>query len=273
MSKGYGRRLIAASVLLAGAAILLVMIALTPTRAAVKFQTPSTPANIEACQACHGINGVSKNPNIPNLAGQKPSYLVAQLKAFKNKDRKNDLMAVIAGQLSDADMQTLATYWSTQPATPAEAGGRSGPAIPSRMTFPTNFPAGFTLYDTATEDGTMSKRYANAVAIAAARAGQTLPEGSIILVVNHEAKNDASGAMVAGAIKSFTGMESRAGWGDSIPLLVRNGNWDYALFNADKVRNDGLNQVQCLACHKPAAADSYVFTLKALRETAARPAG
>ena len=272
MSKGFGRRLIAAIVVLAVEMVLLVMIALTPTGAAVELQVPSAPANVEACQACHGISGISKNPNIPNLAGQKAEYLVTQLKAFKSKDRKSDFMAVIAGQLSDADMQSLAKYWSSLPATPAEAARQTGPAIPSRMTFPSGFPAGFTLYDTATEDGTMSKRYANAIAIQAARAGQTLPDGSIIVVVNHEAKKDASGAVVAGAVKSYTGMESRAGWGDSIPSLVRNGNWDYALFNAEKVRNDALNQVQCLVCHKPASADSYVFTVKALREAAAKTA-
>ena len=49
----------------------------------------------------------------------------------------------------------------------------------------------------------------------------------------------------------------RAGWGDTVPALLRNGDWDYALFAADGSRRDGLNQAPCLACHKPLAADSF----------------
>jgi hypothetical protein len=50
-----------------------------------------------------------------------------------------------------------------------------------------------------------------------------------------------------------------------VPLL-RNENWDYALFAADGKRHDELNEAQCLACHMPKAADSYVFTMKQLHE-------
>jgi hypothetical protein len=63
-------------------------------------------------------------------------------------------------------------------------------------------------------------------------------------------------------------METRAGWGAAIPALLRNGDWDFAVFDAQRVRNDGLNQAQCLACHRPQAANSHVFTLAELRTTA-----
>ena len=71
--------------------------------------------------------------------------------------------------------------------------------------------------------------------------------------------------------EAVAAMEARAGWGAAVPALLRNGNWDYALFDANRVRNDRLNQAPCLACHKPQAASSFVFTLPALRERAARP--
>jgi hypothetical protein len=63
-------------------------------------------------------------------------------------------------------------------------------------------------------------------------------------------------------------MESRVGWGNTIPTLLRNGDWDYALFSAEGTRRNELNQAPCLACHKPQEANSYVFTLDALRKAA-----
>jgi cytochrome c553 len=234
---------------------------------------PSTPANVEACRACHGPVGVSINPTIPNLAGQKLAYLEAQLKAFRSKDRNNDFMNVIAAQLSDAQIHDFAAYWSSLPALPAaETGGQTAvsAAIHSRMELPGNFPAGFTLYQSAVEAGVMTKRYANAAAATAARKGARLPDGSVIISVNYTAQKDARGKDEAGPIQSYAGMESRKDWGKDIPLLLRNENWDYALFAADGKRRDELNQAQCLACHKPKEADSYVFTLKQLQEVPPR---
>ena len=226
------------------------------------------PSTVEACKACHGPQGISRNPTFPNLAGQKSGYLEAQLKAFKAKDRKNDFMNAIAAQLNDADIHAFALFWSSLPATPSADTSPAGPAVPSRMTLPANFPTGFTAYQTESEEGTITKRFANSIAWKAAKANQPLPSGSILLQVSYEARTDASGKEVAGAIQSYSAMESRAGWGNTVPLLLRNGDWDYALFSADGTRRDQLNQAPCLACHKPQEANSYVFTLDALRKAA-----
>jgi cytochrome c553 len=218
--------------------------------------------DVTACQACHGANGVSRNQHVPHLAGQQPAYLVLQLQAFRNGTRKNGMMEAIAAQLSDTEMTALADYWGRQPAGGgADAHAQAtGPAIPSRMAFPAAFPTGFTLYQTATDHGAVTERYANATAIAAARAGRPLPDGSLIVGVNRP----AAGAPPTG----YAAMESRAGWGAAIPALLRNGDWDYAVFNAQRARNDGLNQAQCLACHHAQAANSHVFTLAELRAAA-----
>jgi cytochrome c553 len=221
------------------------------------------PAGVAACKACHGPNGISISNIIPNLSGQKADYLAAQLTAFKSGDRKNNFMTVIAGQLSDADIHSFAQYWSSQPM-PAPQGDKPPaatlPAIPSRMTLPPKFPAGYTLYQTIEDkdQGVITKRYANAPALLAARSGAELPDGSSILQVTYQ----------GGKLQSYAGMESRAGWGDDIPALLKNGNWDYATFKASGERNDGLNQALCMACHKPAAADSYVFSIKELKAAA-----
>jgi cytochrome c553 len=37
--------------------------------------TPSPPVDVSACQACHGESGISRNPRVPNLAGQQVGLL------------------------------------------------------------------------------------------------------------------------------------------------------------------------------------------------------
>jgi cytochrome c553 len=249
----------------------------TPARA---LEDAGSPPLVAACQACHGREGISESGDFPNLAGQKKDYLVHQLEAFRSGQRKNEFMAAIAGQLSDADIGALALFWSQRPgAGTATASPAAALAIRSRMAFPVGFPKGFTLYETVADDGQVVKRYANDVALRAAREGTLLPAGAAIIVANHAAQLDAAqkpvldaeGRPNAGKLLSYAGMETRAGWGDDVPTLLRNGDWDYALFSAMGARRDTINEAACLACHKPIAADSYVFTIKALRAAATRP--
>ncbi len=256
---------------------LVTLVGAPPASAA--HEPASVAPLLPACRACHGRDGISASADIPNLAGQKKDYLVNQLQAFKRGERKNDLMAAIAAQLSDTDMETLATFWSQLPAAnPAGTPPPSTVAILSRMNFPADFPQGFVLYQTLdnTEAARVVKRYANRVALNAAREGKPLPSGAVIMVASHAARRDAAqktvrgahGQLVAAELLSYSGMEQRAGWGAALPPLLRNGDWDYAVFGADRVRRVELNQAECLACHKPVAANSHVFTMKPLREFA-----
>jgi len=64
------------------------------------------------CAACHGPAGISNNPLWPNLAGQKEAYLVKQIKAFKNGERKDPSMAPMVANLSDEDIENLAAYYA-----------------------------------------------------------------------------------------------------------------------------------------------------------------
>lgn len=69
-------------------------------------------AKAAVCAACHGTNGISMIPSYPNLAGQKEQYLVAQMKAFRDGQRKNMIMAPMAANLSDEDIANLAAYYA-----------------------------------------------------------------------------------------------------------------------------------------------------------------
>ena len=68
------------------------------------------------CSACHGNDGMSNSEQFPNLAGQKESYLVAQLKKYKDGSRMDPTMSAIVGPLTDDNMNDLSAYHASQTA-------------------------------------------------------------------------------------------------------------------------------------------------------------
>ncbi len=89
------------------------------------------PGKANQCFACHGVNGVSLNPAFPSLSGQNKNYLITQLKAFKNGDRKNPIMKPMASGLSDKDMEQVAEYFASQKAGPGEQISKGYEGAPS----------------------------------------------------------------------------------------------------------------------------------------------
>ncbi|MGI9410877.1 MAG: cytochrome P460 family protein [Hyphomicrobiaceae bacterium] len=236
-------------------------------------------AKAQPCAACHGANGISVGDNIPNLAGQKEKYIVGQLKAFKTEKRKHGVMNPIAAQLSDADIQDLAVFWSSLTGATGSAKSAMVDKInKTRVAFPDDYKNTFTHYRTRNlaAKNQVRKSYANPTAVAAAREGNPLPPGSMVLIEVYKAKLDVDkkpitgddGFYVAGDLAAYTAMRVEPGWGNDIPDLYRNGDWNYAVFTADKKLKSGTNHAACLACHKPLVSDSYLFTLKQLQEVA-----
>lgn len=70
-------------------------------------------AKTAICAACHGAEGISAIPANPNLAGQVPGYISAQLKAFKSGERVNAIMAGQAAILSANDMDDIDAYYAS----------------------------------------------------------------------------------------------------------------------------------------------------------------
>lgn len=70
-------------------------------------------AKAMVCSACHGAEGISAMPVNPNLAGQVPGYIAAQLKAFKSGERANAIMMGQSAGLSDEDMADLDAYYAS----------------------------------------------------------------------------------------------------------------------------------------------------------------
>jgi cytochrome c553 len=250
---------------------------LLPATSSAAGDAAAGKAKSLACQACHvspaGASGA------PHLAGQRESYIAKQLKAFKAGDRKDPMMNAIAAQLGDADIDNLAAFWGSQPSGSDTSESSAVAAIKkSHMAFPASFPKGFTLYLTANDpkENIVSKTYVNAVGLQAARARKQLPDGSVIITVKSAARLGADkkpvlekdGSWATDKIVGYAGMEASAGWGKVIPELLRNANWNYAAFTADKAPRAEVGQTICLACHKPKAAESYLFSFKELKEKA-----
>lgn len=70
-------------------------------------------AKAQVCVACHGEGGNSAIPQIPSLAGQPAQAIATQLYQFREGNRKNEQMSPMAANLSNADMNDLAAYFST----------------------------------------------------------------------------------------------------------------------------------------------------------------
>lgn len=73
------------------------------------------------CAACHGADGNSGVPANPKLAQQHPDYVVKQLQDFKAGKRTSPIMQGFAAQLTDADMQNIASWVHSQKAKPGFA--------------------------------------------------------------------------------------------------------------------------------------------------------
>jgi cytochrome c553 len=69
---------------------------------------------IVACQACHRTKGDGDAGSaFSNLTGLTKEYFVKELKDFKTGARESRVMQVIAENLTPAEMETLASYYST----------------------------------------------------------------------------------------------------------------------------------------------------------------
>ena len=138
-------------------------------------------------------------------------------------------------------------------ALPAGAGG-------DLVKFPEDYAKGV-LYTTVDRPDNKQYRelFVSKEAVDAAKKGQPLPDGTVITLVQYAAKlgadgnpeKDANGRFVKDKLVGFTVMEKRKGWGGEYPENIRNGEWEYQAFRADKSVNTGAKLEACFNCHKP----------------------
>lgn len=78
------------------------------------YRAGNMEAGVSACMACHGPAGQG-NPaaKYPALGGQHAAYNQAQLKAFRENQRNNDVNAVmrtIVGRMTDEEIRAVSEY-------------------------------------------------------------------------------------------------------------------------------------------------------------------
>ncbi len=91
--------------------LLLTRLCVTQTTFAASVYAGQAKA-AAVCSQCHGIRIPSEGAPFPQLAGQDQQYLETALKQYRDKTRRNDIMNAIAGSLSDADINSVAGYYS-----------------------------------------------------------------------------------------------------------------------------------------------------------------
>lgn len=107
--------------------------ALERQRAQALVRQGRPDASLPACQQCHGAGLLGRQPGVPGLLGLPRDYLLAQLAAWRQGERRSrapDCMADIARQLAPDDIRVLADWLSSQP---VPTGAKPEPASPERL--------------------------------------------------------------------------------------------------------------------------------------------
>jgi cytochrome c553 len=76
------------------------------------------------CAVCHGSDGIGLQPDAPNLAGQDPAYLAAQLRAYRSGERRHEQMGLAARDLTDEQIAHLAAWYAAIEVTATPPAGR-----------------------------------------------------------------------------------------------------------------------------------------------------
>jgi hypothetical protein len=153
----------------------------------------------------------------------------------------------------------------------ANAGG-------DKIAFPEDYAKGvlYTIVDRP-DNKQYRELYGPAAALDAAKKGEPLPSGTVLTLVQYAAKLDAQGNPEKDAngrfiktdrILAYTVMEKRTGWGTEYPDNVRNGEWEYQAFKADRTPNPAANLTACFNCHKPYDKQDFVITYDKLKTAA-----
>ncbi|MDA1326228.1 MAG: cytochrome P460 family protein [Proteobacteria bacterium] len=159
--------------------------------------------------------------------------------------------------------------------------GGAARAGTENVAFPKGYAENYVLYTTvnkpnAKSGDTLRKFYINKSAMAAYKASKALPSGTILVREDWFTKKDTAkksiigpdGKFVTTKKKAVVVSEKRDGWGADYPAGMRNGNWEYAAFNANGERNPKANIKRCFGCHLSKKNDDFIFTMKALRTAA-----
>jgi hypothetical protein len=153
------------------------------------------------------------------------------------------------------------------------AGIGAATAGPEKVKFRANYkdPSAFVLFNTVDRHDRKAVRfvYISKAADDAAKPGQPIPHGAVILLEERKAKLDAAGNPELDAkgrfiateeTTTFIVMEKQAGWGAEYGPEKRNGEWEYAVFGPNRQPPPNANVNPCFTCHLSRDQRDYTFT-------------
>ncbi|MEO1467628.1 MAG: c-type cytochrome [Pseudomonadota bacterium] len=65
------------------------------------------------CSQCHGIDGIAQIPIAPHIAGENEIYLRTQLQHFRSGKREHEIMSIIAGGMSDQQIEDVSAWYAS----------------------------------------------------------------------------------------------------------------------------------------------------------------
>jgi hypothetical protein len=155
--------------------------------------------------------------------------------------------------------------------TGAPASAQTYTPGPANITIPADYQTRFVRYSVVDKPDRKIIRYlfVNPEAFDALKKGEPSPDGTVIVMEDHGAKLDAAGNPLLDQQGRFIPLvpvlavaiqEKRKGWGVGYADDKRNGEWEYARWDA-KGERAPASMDACFKCHLPRAAQDFNFTL------------
>jgi len=98
---------------------------------------PEIADKVALCATCHGEDGLPVVEEVPIIWGQHLFYIMIQLRDYRAERRMNDIMTPMAKDLTDDDIEALATYFSSLPWPPYRGGTASDADIARALSLET----------------------------------------------------------------------------------------------------------------------------------------
>jgi len=152
--------------------------------------------------------------------------------------------------------------------------GSPGHAAPENVGLPENFRDNFVLYTTVDkrdrEPDVVRVMYIDPEAAAAAEPGSPLPEGTQIVMAEHDVVQGDGGKtqltrdgrmIPTEQISTIFVAEKVAGIGEEYDESLRNGDWEFAVFLGDGSRKPDVDFDDCRECHRQAMRTDFTFSV------------
>jgi hypothetical protein len=132
--------------------------------------------------------------------------------------------------------------------------GFTASAEENRVKFPNGYESGVH-YATVKRGNITEELFTSSDAIAAAKAGEALPNGTVITMTDSR----------DGKLYRTIVMQKGNGWGSDVPEERRTGDWQFQWFNPDKTVNVSESMGRCQSCHQSQASNDFVWTYDRMR--------